>query len=61
MPKKKIACPICGKKDMVIPIIYGMPDEELFEESEQGKVHLGGCVIGSEDPEWYCKRDEIEF
>ncbi len=54
-------CPVCRKTDQVIPIIYGSPSFELWQESKKGTVRLGGCCISSENPEWYCKRDEIEF
>ncbi len=39
-------CPVCNRSDMVIPIVYGFPGEELFEESEKGLVMLGGCCVG---------------
>ncbi len=54
-------CPVCNRSDMVIPIVYGFPGEELFEESEKGLVMLGGCCVDDRNPEWYCKRDEKEF
>jgi hypothetical protein len=56
-------CPRCGKSDKVIPIIYGMPGEELFREQEAGLVRLGGCIISDEgkDLKWYCKRDREKF
>ena len=38
-----------------INIISGLPTYELFKEEEQGKVKLGGCVIGLDDPEYVCK------
>lgn len=47
-------CPNCGSKN-IINIIYGLPTYELFKEEEQGKVKLGGCVIGLDDPEYTCK------
>ncbi|MEY2767039.1 MAG: hypothetical protein RI912_702 [Actinomycetota bacterium] len=40
-PKK---CPQCGKTT-VLPIAYGMPGPELWEESRRGRVILGGCMI----------------
>jgi len=34
-----------------VKIIYGYPDEDLFEEAERGDVALGGCCrpLGSPD------------
>lgn len=58
---KKPACPKCNKKDEVIPISYGFPTPEVFEKEQQGKVKLGGCCIELDGPDWYCKRDDIEF
>jgi len=40
---KSKPCPKCHKNDMVIPIVYGFPGPELFEEAEKGLVKLGGC------------------
>ena len=41
---QKEECPICSKKEL-IPIVYGFPGPELFEESEKGLVKLGGCCL----------------
>jgi hypothetical protein len=56
-------CPRCGKTDKVVPIIYGMPAEELFREQEAGLVRLGGCCLpeSREGPWWYCTRDRQEY
>lgn len=54
-------CPVCGKNDMVIRIIYGLPSDSLFEEASKGKVELGGCIERPDNPSWYCKRDETKF
>lgn len=50
-------CPICGKKDKVIPIIYGLPVGKLDEE----RYFYAGCQITICDPKWYCKRDKHKF
>ena len=47
-------CPNCDSKN-VIGIVYGMPNYELFQEVERGKVKLGGCEVGLDDPEYACK------
>ncbi|MBR9859585.1 carboxypeptidase-like regulatory domain-containing protein [bacterium] len=59
--RKNKKCPVCHKKDKVIPIIYGLPSKGLVTESEKGKVRLGGCEVTGCDPHWYCKRDNKEF
>jgi len=60
-PKHPPACPICNQSDMVLPILYGFPSEEMFEQSKKGLIILGGCCIEKDDPDWYCKRDEKGF
>jgi hypothetical protein len=40
--------------DEVVPIIYGVPGPELFEESRAGRVALGVSVVWPEAPEWRC-------
>ena len=49
----KIKCPYCGNVETV-PIIYGYPSYDLFRKEEEGKVHLGGCVIREDNPRRYC-------
>jgi hypothetical protein len=36
--------------------MYGMPafSDELERDIELGKIVLGGCVIGENDPIWQC-------
>jgi len=36
-------CPTCGGR--LVPILWGMPGPELIEQSAQGLVALGGCVL----------------
>ena len=54
-------CPVCRQTDQVIPIIYGLPPWELGQKAGEGKVRLGGCIVFPDNPEWYCKRDDIKF
>jgi len=46
-------CPECGAEG--VPIVYGMPGLDLFEDEEAGRVVLGGCIIEEENPNWSCK------
>lgn len=55
--KKNKTCPKCGKKDKVIPIVYGLPVGPMDEE----KYYYAGCIISYCDPNWHCKRDKYEF
>ncbi|MBI1883479.1 MAG: hypothetical protein HYS08_04645 [Chlamydiae bacterium] len=50
------ACPVCGSSENVVRIVYGYPSEKLMKEADEGKVKLGGCVIGGADPRFYCKK-----
>ncbi len=52
-------CPLCNKKDLLIPVVYGKPSEEAMKEEEEGKIWLAGCVIGAFMHRAYCKRDSI--
>jgi hypothetical protein len=54
-------CPVCGKNDNVVCILYGMPIAKVFEDEQAGKLHIGGCVIMPDMPKWYCKRCDKEF
>ena len=59
-PDSKVNCPN-GHSDNIIPIVYGYPSDELFEQAKQGEIHLGGCCITQDDPHWYCKKHDLEF
>lgn len=54
-------CPVCKKKDEVIPIVYGLPTQKTMKKAEKEEVMLGGCVVSGCDPQWFCKRDEKWF
>lgn len=54
-------CPKCGTKQHVIPIVYGLPDDELMEQSKRGEVALGGCVMDEKNPHWLCKSCKTEW
>lgn len=55
--RKNNTCPICGKKDKVVPIVYGLPIEKLDEKN----YYYAGCEITFCDTNWYCKRDKYKF
>jgi hypothetical protein len=44
MASRSKICPVCGKTDEAVIILYGMPTYEAFEEEEAGKIHIGGCI-----------------
>ena len=53
--RTKPICPNCHATDLV-PIHYGYPSPEMFEQAGLGKIELGGCVIFGDDPEWTCRK-----
>jgi molybdenum cofactor cytidylyltransferase len=61
LPLGEKTCPVCRRSDEVVSVIYGMPSHELFLEAERGLVRLGGCCVSDENPQWYCRLDDLEF
>jgi Zn finger protein HypA/HybF involved in hydrogenase expression len=53
-------CPKCGSEN-TIPILWGYPSQALFKAAEQGLVKLGGCVIGEDEPDTFCKDCQHEW
>jgi len=58
--RKGSTCPSC-KKAKLVPIVYGLPGTELLQDSENGLVALGGCVVRGNDPELECLGCEAKF
>jgi hypothetical protein len=50
-------CPVCHKRNRVIPIVYGLPIGELDEFN----YYYAGCEVSDCDPKWFCKRDNTKF
>ncbi len=38
--------------------MFGFPTPETFKRAERGEVVLGGCLIGDDEPEWWCTGPE---
>lgn len=40
----------------IAPVLYGMPaiDEQMERDVDEGRLVLGGCLIGFDDPAWSC-------
>jgi hypothetical protein len=61
MPRRgTYKCPNCDSKD-IVSIVYGYPGPELFEESDLGKVKLGGCCMEIDAPDRHCKDCEHQW
>jgi len=39
----------------MIPIVYGYPTSELWDDAEAGKVVIGGCVMDGASPSKVCR------
>jgi hypothetical protein len=46
-------CPRCGSAD-VVPIVYGEPSREMFEDAREGRIALGGCLVSVDSPDHLC-------
>jgi predicted Zn-ribbon and HTH transcriptional regulator len=53
-------CPQCHSEDLV-RIVYGMPSEEMVEESVAGRVALGGCLVWPDAPDYTCQNCGYEW
>ena len=55
--RKPRKCPKCGHAP-VGEILWGMPhmDPKLEELINAGKVIIGGCCLGGDDPNWECSK-----
>ena len=56
----KRECPSC-KSNNVVPIMYGYPGSGAVEDSEKGKVQLGGCIVDIDNPKWHCNDCERDW
>jgi hypothetical protein len=50
----RIICPRCRSVIDPLPVVYGYPSPELFEDARAGRVGLGGCLIEPEAPDYRC-------
>lgn len=46
------ACMKCGAT--VVPIVYGFPASDAFDEVEAGNIVLGGCMMYPLAPDFAC-------
>lgn len=46
------ACVLCGAT--VVPIVYGFPAPDAFDEVEAGRIVLGGCMMYPNAPDYAC-------
>ncbi len=53
--RRVVKCPECGSS-RVATISFGMPgwSPQLEEDLASGRVFLGGCCVGRDDPDRHC-------
>jgi hypothetical protein len=52
-------CPNCNHE--LVNIIYGYPTPKLIDMAREENVALGGCIVGSDLPYYYCYGCHEEF
>jgi hypothetical protein len=57
---KTSVCPKCKSSEKVVPIFYGLTTLDLMKKNKK-KYHFAGCELSYCMPNWYCKRDRLEF
>ena len=53
-------CPNCGSTDY-IPIVYGLPTSEGFDQDEKGEIILGGCCVFPNSKKKCCKKCRTRY
>ncbi|WP_104526011.1 hypothetical protein [Blastococcus atacamensis] len=53
-------CPGCGEENS-IPLIYGMPGAEDFQQAERGVVALGGCLMPEDVAAFVCRSCDLSW
>jgi len=53
-------CPKCGSKNSA-KIVYGLPDYQLYERFQAGKIMLGGCLVFGDNAEYFCRDCENKW
>ena len=51
---KIYTCPKCKKRNS-IRVVYGYPGEEMMKSAQKGEISLGGCIVGRNSPDRFCK------
>ncbi len=60
--RSKSPCNKCGSTDVAL-FLYGLTDldEEMKSMIDEGKITLGGCMIGKDSPKWVCNDCKHKF
>lgn len=60
-PAESNSCPVCHKRNKVIPVVYSDLTRSVERQSRRGKIQHMGCMVPYCPPTWYCKRDGTYF
>ena len=58
-PHHSEMCPDCGGK--VLPVLYGMPGEDVMTARERGGLILGGCMVDDVEIRCDCGATAYDF
>lgn len=59
-PPPLVDCPYCGQRTGV-RILRGLPGPEAQKAAGDGRVVLGGCLVGPYSTDWLCKSCRYEW
>ncbi|WP_054715223.1 hypothetical protein [Marinifilum fragile] len=46
-------CIFCGST-RIATYVYGYPSSSILKDVEAGKIAIGGCCLGEDNPRWRC-------
>jgi hypothetical protein len=61
IPEEHPACPKCGEYDLIIPILYGLPNLDALHLEIEKKLELGSRFYKAGSPCWRCKNCNFAF
>jgi hypothetical protein len=53
-------CPSCKSLE-IIPIVYGLPDQETLKQYNDGEIFLGGPDDADAVERWHCTKCELNW
>ncbi len=55
-------CPDCNNCEYVSVIVVGRPSDSLCDLADETKiVRLDGCLLQMDQPDFYCRKCDIEY
>jgi len=56
---KQVKCPVCN--EIMVAIVYGMPNLDIRKKAKQRKVFIGGCCVSEHSPKYHCYQCRKSF